>query len=248
LNRLAGGLVLAALWEIAGRRSDSFLFPSFTETLAALVTLASSSELWRALWVSNQALAVGFFASLAVGLPLGLLLGRAPRMDAAVHPYVNLLIVLPTTALIPVVFILGGLGLAARALVVCVFSMPIVVECTRTALREADPRLRDMAAAFCASKAQLWRKVLLPAAVPGMLTGVRLGLARAVEGMVVVELLLVAVGVGQLLLDFQGRFDAPFVYAVILVVMAEAALLTQAGRGLERRLLPFQAAGTSDRD
>jgi NitT/TauT family transport system permease protein len=137
---------------------------------------------------------------------------------------------------------LGGLGLAARALVVCVFSFPVVAECSRTAIRQVDSRLQEMSHAFCATTIQEWRKVLLPGAVPGIMIGVRLGLARAVEGMVVVELLLVAVGVGKLLLDYQGRFDAAHVYALILVVMAEAAALAHAGRRLERRLSPYSTA------
>jgi ABC-type nitrate/sulfonate/bicarbonate transport system permease component len=99
-----------------------------------------------------------------------------------------------------------------------------------------------MAKVFGATHAQEWSKVLLPGAAPGIMAGVRLGLARAIEGMVVVELLLVAVGIGRLLLDYQGRFDAPHVYAVILVVMAESALLSLAGRRLERRLSPVANA------
>ena len=78
--------------------------------------------------------------------------------------------------------------------------------------------------------------------LPAFATGARLGLARAIDGMVVVELIMVAVGVGRLLLDFQGRFDAPAAYAVMLAVIAEAVLLTYAGRVLERRLLPWRSA------
>lgn len=241
--KIAGGLVIVAVWEIAGRRSRSLLLPSFSETVGALFTLSFSAELWAALRESNEALALGFAASLFLGIPLGLALGRSTRTDSIIHPYVSLLIVLPTTALIPIVFMLGGLGVAARALVVCVFSMPHVAECSRTALREVDPRLRDMAKVFGATSQQEWSKVLLPGAVPGIMTGVRLGLARAVEGMVVIELLLVAVGVGKLLLDYQGRFEAAHVYAVILVVMAEAAALAHVGRRLEQRLSPYSTAG-----
>ena len=142
----------------------------------------------------------------------------------------------------PVIFMLGGLGLATRALVVCMFSLPVVAECARTAVRGVDFRLREMARTFGATPAQEWSEILLPAAVPGVMTGVRLGLARAVEGMVVVELLLVAVGLGGLLLDYQGRFDAAHVYGIVLVVMAEAALLSLAGRQLERRLSPLARA------
>jgi NitT/TauT family transport system permease protein len=242
--RIAGGLVVAAIWEIAGRHSQSLLLPSFTETVVALRTLMFSTALWSALWVSNEALVLGFAAALAIGIPVGLTLGRWRAVARWLDPYVNLLLVLPTAALIPIVFMAGGLGLTARVLVVCIFSLPVVAECARTAVREVDPRLREMARTFGATTAQEWRTVLLPGAVPGLMTGVRLGLARAIEGMVVVELLLVAVGVGRLLLDFQGRFEAGHTYAVILVVMAEAVMLTQLGHRIERRFSPLATDGS----
>lgn len=245
IPKLAGGVALALLWELAGRRSQSLLLPSFSETIAALASLISGSELWLALLVSNEALVLGFLAAVSTGIPLGLVLGRWRIADVLLHPYLLLMVALPTTALMPVIFMLGGLGLAARVLVVCLFSLPIVAECARTAVREVDARLRDMARAFGATPAQEWSEVLLPASAPGILTGVRLGLARAIEGMVVVELLLVAVGLGGLLLDYQGRFEAAHVYAVILVVMAEAALLSLAGRRLERRFSPATRAAGS---
>lgn len=234
--RLAGGLAIAAGWEAAARTSHSLLLPRFTETVAALVRLLGDMELWHALRASNEGLAIGFAAALLAGIPLGLAAGRWPRLDAWIDPYLHLLLALPTTALIPLVFMTTGLGLASRALVVYLFSFPIVAECARDGIRRADPRLCDMAAAFGASPWQEWRKVLLPGSVPGIMTGARLGLARAVDGMVVVELVMVAVGVGRLLLDFQGRFEAAQVYAVVIAVMAEAVLLTHAGRLIERRL------------
>lgn len=239
--RVAGGLALAVVWEAAGRTSESLLLPSFSETAAALVSLVAGRELWTALWISNQALLTGFAASVALGVPLGIALGRSPALDPWVDPFVHVLLVIPTTALIPVIFMLTGPGLLTRAIVVNTFAFPIVVQCAKTAIRQVDPRLHDIARSFCATRSQEWRKVILPAALPGLAVGVRLGLARAIEGMVVVELLLVAVGVGGLLLDFQGRFDAPRVYAVILVVMAEAALLSHTGRRLEHRFAPASA-------
>jgi len=240
--RLAGGLSIALAWETVGRHSRSLLLPSCSETLAALISEISKRELWWALAISNEALLLGFAISLIVGVPLGLSLGRWPRADLIVHPYLLLAVVLPTTALMPVVFMVGGLGLASRVLVVCLFSLPVVAEYARTAVRGVDIRLREMARAFGATPAQEWSDVLLPAAVPGIMTGVRLGLARAIEGMVVVELLLVAVGIGKLVLDYQGRFEAAYLYSVILVVMAEAALLALAGRRLEKHFSPLSRA------
>lgn len=240
--RFIGGLAIASIWELAGRASDSLLLPSFLETLRALAILLIGGELWGALWSSNQTLIVGFALALAIGVPAGLTLGRWNAVGRWVDPYLHLLLVVPTTALVPLVLIVGGASFLTRAAVVASFALPIIVQCIRSALQQVDPRWREVARAFCATPAQEWRCVLLPAAVPGIALGVRLGLARAVEGMVVAELLLVAVGVGGLILDRQGRFDAAAVYAVVWVVMAEAAVLTYGGRALERRLAPRAAA------
>ena len=244
LLRLLGGVLLAALWELAGRQSQSLLLPSFSETMAALAVQGSRREIWEALATSNEALVLGFGAALVLGIPLGFLLGRWTVADIVIHPYLLLAVVIPTSALIPIIFMLGGLGLGARILVVWVFSFPAVAECARTAVREVDVRLREMAKTFGATPAQEWARITVPAALPGVMTGVRLGLARAIEGMVVVELLLVAVGIGGLLLEYQGHFESAHVYAIILVIMAEAALLTLVGRWLERRVSPLARAAS----
>lgn len=234
--RLAGGLLLAILWEASGRISSSLLLPSFTETVAALAQLMTGGELWRALWISNQALLLGFTAALVTGVAAGVALAASPRLAPWLDPYLHLLLVVPTTALVPIVFMATGPGLATRSVVVGIFATPIVAQCVRTAVEQVDPRLVDLARSLCASRLQTWRRVMLPASAPGLAVAARLGLARAVEGMVVVELLLVAVGVGGLLLDYQGRFDSAHVYAVILVVMAESSVLSHAARRLERRI------------
>ena len=96
-----------------------------------------------------------------------------------------------------------------------------------------------MARSFGASERQLWRTVVLPGALPAVVTGLRLGLGRAFTGMIAVELLLVAVGVGRLILDFQGVFDAGAVYAIVLLLVAEAVLLLRGLTWLERRLTPW---------
>lgn len=233
--RLTSVITLFVVWEALGRSLPGLLMPTASETLAALIRLLGGAELWRAMWISNQALLVGYLAALLVGVPTGLVIGRWRRAERPLDLYLNLLLVTPVSALIPILIMALGLGLAARAGVVFVFAVAIVAVNTRAGLRGIDPNLIEMARAFGASEAQLWRKVLLPGARPGLLAGVRLGLARAISGMVAVELLLVSVGFGRLLLRFQGDFDAGGVYAVILVLAAQAVLLTGWLRRWERR-------------
>jgi NitT/TauT family transport system permease protein len=228
-------VVLALVWEVAGRRSDSLLLPSAAETLAALARLVARRELWEALWLSNQSLAVGFPAALAAEVAGGLVLARWPALDRWLAVYLDILLVVPKSALMPLVVIALGFGLTARALVVFTFSFPIVVVTVRAGVKEVDRRLLAMARAFCASEVQIWRRVLVPGALPAIMTAVRLGLARSVAGMVSVELLLVAIGIGQLIMTFRADFDAASLYAAIFVVVTEAVLLISLAGALERR-------------
>jgi NitT/TauT family transport system permease protein len=212
------------------------MLPTASATLAALARVARSGELWQALWTSNQALTLGYLLAALVGVPLGLLLGRAPRLGPFADVFLDILLFTPMPAVIPLLVMATGLDLQTRLLVVFLFAVAIIAVHAAAGARGVDPELVEMARALGARRVQLCRRVLLPGALPAVLAGLRLGLARAISGMVAVELLLVAVGVGRLIERFQGDFDAPAVYAIVLVVVAEAVLLTAAIRRIERRL------------
>jgi NitT/TauT family transport system permease protein len=229
-------ILITAAWEGLARGVGSLMFPSAMATLVALARLAHDGELWRALWTSNQALLLGYLLAALTGVPLGLLLGRTPRLGAFADVFLDILLFTPMPAVIPLLVMATGLGLETRLLVVFLFAVAIIAVHAAAGARGVDPELVAMARAFGADRVQLCLRVILPAALPAVLAGLRLGLSRAISGMVAVELLLVAVGVGRLIQRFQGDFDAPAIYAVVLVVVAEAVLLTGVLRRAEQRL------------
>jgi NitT/TauT family transport system permease protein len=229
----------ATTWELVARQVDGLLFPSFTDTLVALPRLLVQPGLWQAVWISHQAFLLGFGAAVVLGTGVGLLMGRAPAADAFLDPYLTILLATPMSALIPVIIMAIGLDLFARMLVVLLFSVVVIAVNVRTGLRTLDPAWLEMARSFGANERQIWRTVLVPGALPAVVTGLRLGLGRAFTGMVAVELLLVAAGVGRLLLEFQGRFDAGAVYALVLLLVVEAVLLLRGLSWVEGRLTPW---------
>jgi ABC-type nitrate/sulfonate/bicarbonate transport system permease component len=239
--RIGSLVALAIIWEIIGQTLNSLLMPTFLETMEALFRLLGTKELWQAVWRSNQAMLIGFGASLLIGIPLGVLMGRWRQAEKFADLYLNILLVTPMAALIPIFIIAIGLNLGSRVMVVFVFAVVIVTVNSRVGLRNIDPNLVEMARSFGANEKQLWLKVLLPGALPAMMAGVRLGLGRSITGMVVVELLLFAVGVGRLILRFQGNFDAGAVYAVVFVVLAEAVLLMEFVKRVEKWLIPWES-------
>ena len=223
--RAASLAAVLLLWEWGGRAAGSLLLPTPGEALRAAWSLAAQSELWRAVAVSNQALGLGYLGALGAGIPLGVLLARLPGLRRGAELYLNLLLVVPMAAVIPIVIVALGLGLTARAWIVFLFALPVVVINAEAGVRSVDRRLVEMGRAFYAGELALWRSVLLPGAVPAIVAGMRLGLGRALSGMVVVELLMIAAGVGRLILTYQGLFQAGALYAVILVLVLQAVLL-----------------------
>lgn len=237
--RLVTFVIFALAWELLAHNAGSLLMPKFTETMAALAGQLATPQLWEALWISNQAMAIGFALAAIVGISLGLLMGSWRAADKFIDPYLNILLVTPMSAIIPIVIMATGLGLLSRILVVFAFSLATVAINTRAGISMIEPSWIEMTRAFGATRRQLWFKIILRGALPAILTGLRLGLIRAVAGMITMELLLIAVGVGRLILDYQGYFESAKLYATVIVVIAEALILTQLCHLFERRAAPW---------
>lgn len=237
--RLVVLILLGGAWEIAARSAKLLLVPTFSGTIAGVVQLIADPKVWTAFLISNQALVIGFVLAVLLGIPLGLAAARFRRVEGFVDPYLNILLVTPMAALIPILLMSLGIGLASRVFLVVVFSIPVIIVNSRAGVRQVDPSLIEMATSFGAGEREVWRKILLPGALPAIMTGVRLGLGRGVTGMVIIELLMVAVGIGGLILNYQGRFQANLLYGLVVLVVIEALVLVSAVRAIERRLAPW---------
>jgi len=224
------------LWELFVRYSQNFLLPSFAEISSALFRLFLDGRFWKALYISNQALLLGYAASVVVGIPLGLLAGRLRWIDRLLNPYVGVLLAMPVAPLIPIVIIALGLGLSSRVFIVVLFAFIFITVNTRAGVRNVEASLIEMARSFGASESQIWRRIVIPGALPAIFAGMRIGLGRSITGMVMVELLLVASGLGRLLLEFSGRMQSDLVFATVLAVIIEAIALLTAMQAIERRI------------
>jgi NitT/TauT family transport system permease protein len=182
---------------------------------------------------------LGYGISVAIGVPLGLALGWSRRLDRFLSPYWAILLAVPISPLIPVAITALGLTLAARVLLVVMFTAVYLIVNTRAGVRGVDAGIKEMARSYGASSAEIWRFILLPAAAPAIFTGLRIGIGRAVSGMVLAELLLVAVGIGRLMLLYRGRFQPELLFALVIVIVLEALVLLKAMGYLERRLVPW---------
>jgi NitT/TauT family transport system permease protein len=204
-----------------------------------VVSLVRDPTVYTAFFISNQSLVFGFGLAIGIGIPLGLLIARFRSAEGYIDPYLSILLVTPMAALIPLLIMSLGLGLASRVVLVVVFSIPVVIVNARAGIRSVDANLIEMATSYGAGERQIWREILLPGALPAIMTGVRLGLGRAVTGMVIIELLMVAVGIGGLILNFRGTFQADMLYAVVVLIVVEALILVSIVRLVERWVAPW---------
>lgn len=241
--RLVAFLIFAGTWQLFATIAGTFFIPSFTQTAEATVSLLLDRQTWEALALSNQSLVLGFAISVALGVPIGLAMGRFRGAEQFTDVYVNILIVTPMAAIIPLLLMSLGFTLASRVVLVTLFAVAMVVVNSRAGVRQVDTSLLEMARSFGASEWQIWRRVLLPGALPAIMTGVRIGLGRAITGMVIVELLMVSVGIGNLILRYRGFFEYDRLYATVVVVMIEALVLISLARAFERRATPWVSGG-----
>jgi len=239
--RSASVVAFLLLWEWAARAPVSFNFPSPWATLTALLALLGSGALLGATLTSLQSVLLGMGAAVVVGVPLGLLMGVVGPVGRVARVYLDLMIALPTAALIPLVILSVGINVASSAVIVFVFSAPFVTLNAYGGVRDVRARLVEMARAFGASPGQLFLCVVLPSALPMILAGIRYGLSRAFVGLIVAELLLSPFGLGRLIMTARSMFEHDRMFATVLWTLRLAGAALAALARLEARLLRWRA-------
>jgi NitT/TauT family transport system permease protein len=242
---MAASLVIwAALWEVVGQLHLSFLLPPLSSVLVAMFQIVPTRTFLSALWVTAYAFVIGNAISIAVGVPLGLLMGRSTITDRIFLPWVNVFLSAPLTALVPVIMVLFGLGETTIILTVVLFAMWIIVLDTRAGVRSIAPSLLEMARSFGASPWQAFRRIYLWAALPEILAGIRLGVIRSVKGVIIGQLLVTIVGFGALFQTYGSQFLMEKFWAALLVLFAFAFALAEGLAWLERRVDYYAASRT----
>jgi NitT/TauT family transport system permease protein len=240
LLRLGSVAAFLLLWEWAARVPISFNFPSPWATLAALAELVRSGAILAATATSLQSLALGFGGAVVLGVPFGLLMGVVRPVGRVARVYLDLLIALPTAALIPLVILSFGINVLSSAVIVFAFSAPFVTLNAYGGVRDVRPRLVEMARAFDASWSQLFVRIVLPSALPMILAGVRYGLSRAFVGLIVAELLLSPFGLGKLIMTSRSMFEHDRMFATVLWTLLLAGVALAGLARLEMRLLRWR--------
>lgn len=233
-----GALVLA--WHVLAVAKGPFFLATPGATLDGLVKLQTEGY-YSALGASLRQLGIGFALAVAVGVPLGLLMGSIRLVDDLMAPFVNTLFVTPKEALLPFLITLFGTRLNFRIAVVFLFAVFFIVMNTSAGVRSVDRHLIETGRSFGLPMHRIFTRIVLPGSLPFVIAGTRLGLATSIKGMVIAELWVTA-GAGLLLKNFAAFRRLDMFLALSIVIIAVGVASTTLLGALERRLRPWKAA------
>lgn len=233
---LVSGLVV---WEIIGRLELSPAFPPLTEVLASIVEVWPSDRFLGNLKDSLVSVGLSLPPSIILGVVLGLLMGRFRVIEWMFDTYVNIFLSLPLVALIPILFLIFGLGRGSILATIVIYTFFIVVVNTIAGVRTTDPRLIEMAVSFGATERRVLRRIVLPAALPLIFAGIRIATGRSIRAVIIAEQVIGLIGLGGLIQRLGGAFAVQDLYAVILFVGLLGLVSMEAVRWIERKTIPW---------
>ena len=207
---------------------------------AALWRLTLSGQLFYDLGASAAPFFYGLIAAVIVGVPLGILMGWRARIGLALDPLMTALYASPLVALAPLVVIFLGVGIPGKAFIVFLLTVFDFVFNAYAGVRSVDPLLLNVVRSFGGGEKDLYVKVIFPSVIPYIVAAARIGVGRALVGVLVGEFFAASEGVGYGIVRFGNFFALDSMFAYILVVTILAVILTQGIRWAERAAFPWR--------
>ena len=242
LVRVVSLTIALGAWQIGGQRIDPVLFTTPSAVASAAAQMIANGELWSYLWPSLVVFFVGLVISTVAGIVIGLLLARFWVLDVGLDMYISFLYATPSVALVPLIVLWVGFESTAKIVILILFAFfPMVIN-TYQGVKNVDPKLLEVGRAFRCSERQLWTNIVLPAALPFIMTGLRLSVGRALIGMVFADLYTAISGIGYLITRSASTYRVDKMFVPIVVLGLLGISLTALMRASERWVAPWTVA------
>jgi NitT/TauT family transport system permease protein len=228
-------VLLIVLWEALPRLGliPELFLPSLSSTLVAGWT--DAPEYRHALAVTLYEVAVAMVFACGGGILLGAVVGSLPRPRLLIMPVVSSLYAVPLVILYPVFTVWLGIGSESKIAFAAIYGLLPTMLATSAGIQTIDPQLLLAARSMGATLSQRVTRVVIPAAIPTVLSGLRVGGALVIVGVVVSEMLISSAGIGYLISRYRTILDSPHVFAGVLLVLAMAIAFNALIRQIERR-------------
>ena len=235
-------LAVIVLWEVAARTvvKNPLFFAPLSAVGVRSVELWQAQELQAHMWTSFIEFALGFVLASVVGIAAGVVMATSAALRDFMDPWVSMLYSTPIIALGPLFILWFGIGMSSKvAVIFLVVVFPVLLNAF-VGLSTTDLGLIEAARSFGATTAQVFSKVRFPAALPFIVTGLRLGVARGLVGVVVAELFGAKAGLGYLILISAQTFDTAALFVGVLILAFTGVLAVEILKWIERQLAPWR--------
>ncbi len=239
-------ITLLIIFEIIGRTGliSPFFFPAPSTILKCLWELIVSGEIFPHVGISIVRAACGYVIATILGLSIGLLVAWSRVCEIIFDPLIELIRPLSSLALVPIMFVWFGIGNGSKTTIIvkaCFF--PIVLN-TIAGIRGVDSRLIQAARSLGAKGRQIWTMVLIPSALPMIITGMRISTAMSMTAIVGVEMLAADSGIGFFVIDAQRVFATERMFAGIFVISLMGFTLDRIARRVQKKVLSWHSEST----
>jgi NitT/TauT family transport system permease protein len=247
-------ITLLGSWEAAVRwfKLPRHLVPPVSDIAVALWRGFATGPMakdgfWYHGGVTLAEILLGFFIGSGIGLAIGIVVSQMPKLEALLEPYVAALQSVPKVAVAPIIVVWLGFGISSKVVIICLLTFFPVLVTGIAGFKAVDPDRIDLLRSLSATRWQIFLKAKFPSALPYIFAGLNMAAAFSVVGAVVGEFVGAQAGLGVLILQMEAQADTGGSFAVCVVLSVIGILLTGLLRRVQRRVLHWMPADTSQR-
>lgn len=229
-------LVWCILWEIVGQLGLISLLPPLSETIGVMGEVMGTATFVEAAAITLEAFFIGMAFALVIGIAVGILMGTNKTFGSVMGMWVNIFESSPLTAVVPALMALLGFGLPTMVVTVFLFSVWVIALDTQVGVERVNPSLIEMGRSFGATRRIMFTQIVLRAALPELLAGIRLGIIRGLKGVIIGQLLIAVVGVGYLFELYSRNFLMPQFWSLLIVLFGFAFAASEVVAHYERKV------------
>jgi NitT/TauT family transport system permease protein len=238
--RVASLVIVFVGWQIYGSHTIAILFAPITTVIHQGYLLFAQHGLGGQLYISVKTFVWGYVLGMVIGVFLGMLTGAYRAAEAAISMYIFALYATPMVALVPIISLWVGYNFTAQIVIVTLFVVWPVTVTVFHGTREIDPELLEVSRSLRLNRRQTWLHVLLPGAVPFIVTGATQGVAMGMVGVIIAEVQTQLTGIGDALQTQSSTYHTAAALAVILLIMALGLTLRLLLSLVQRWVIPWQ--------
>jgi ABC-type nitrate/sulfonate/bicarbonate transport system permease component len=228
------------LWELLGRSGAFIAIVPASDVLPVVWQGIVDGELLRATFGTLSIAAIAFVIGATLGVTFGVILGVSKRWSDVFDPLVSASFSVPISMFIPVISVYFGLEFTAKVVLVVLFNIFVIIINTATGIREVPPHVIEMGRAFGVRKDRMYRQIVMPWASPYIITGLRIGLGRSVQGAILADLFFRTQNLGLVIRNAAGSFDMSELLGSVFFITVIAAGTMGIARIVEWRLLRWK--------